>query len=441
MWLLSSLSAISGVAVRLYYRASRSGATVPPDGPVLLVGNHPNSLLDPAFVSWAAARPVRFLAKAPLFRDPKVGWLVRGAGSLPVYRRQDDASQMGRNKDAFRAVFDALGTGSAVAIFPEGVSHSEPGLVPLKTGAARIALGGAAVIGRAFPIVPIGLVFRAKDRFRSAAHVLVGASIQWDDLAAKSDRDADAVRALTERIERGIRAVTINLAKWEDDDVVRTAEAIWSAERDVEHSPAARVARLATATETLARLRANGDERWAELAGDVREYGRMLHAFGVRPADVRLNTDISRAARWALRVLRAAGVAQAALAALALVLFWVPYRLTGVVAGRLTSHRDTVSTYRVLGGALIFLLWIAGLAAVGGVVSGWQVAVATLLVLPVVAVTGLHAVERWRQTVLQARRWLIIRRGIAHAAVLRERQQELARRLDEALAARAWPGG
>jgi 1-acyl-sn-glycerol-3-phosphate acyltransferase len=52
MWLLSSLSAISGVAVRLYYRASRSGASVPQEGPVLLVGNHQNSLLDPAFVAW-----------------------------------------------------------------------------------------------------------------------------------------------------------------------------------------------------------------------------------------------------------------------------------------------------------------------------------------------------------------------------------------------------
>jgi 1-acyl-sn-glycerol-3-phosphate acyltransferase len=437
MWLLSSLSAISGVAVRLYYRASRSGASVPQEGPVLLVGNHPNSLLDPAFVAWAAARPVRFLAKAPLFTDLRVGWLVRGAGSLPVYRRQDDASQMGRNEDTFRAVHDALGSGSAVAIFPEGVSHSEPGLVPLKTGAARIALGGAALIGSAFPIVPIGLVFREKERFRSAAHVRVGAPIAWDDLAGKGERDADAVRALTERIERGIRAVTVNLAKWEDDDVVRTAEAIWSAERDVEHTPAARVARLATATETLAELRASGDTRWAALADDVRDYGRMLRAFGVRPADVLLSTDISRAARWALRLLRVAGLAQAALATVALVMFWVPYRLTGAVASKLTSHRDTVSTYRVLGGALIFSLWIAGLATVGGVAGGWAVAVAMLIVLPLVAVAGLHAVERWGQTVLQARRWLIIRRGTAHASVLRDRQRDLARRLDEALAARA----
>src|SRR5690606_19668180 len=133
---------------------------------------HPNSLLDPMLVLAAAHRPVRFLAKAPLFDDPKVGWLVKAFRSIPVYLRHDDPTQVGRNDEMFRAVHAALGAGAAVALFPEGISHSEPSLTPLKTGAARIALGAAPLIGRDFPIVPVGLVFREKDRFRSAALVL-----------------------------------------------------------------------------------------------------------------------------------------------------------------------------------------------------------------------------------------------------------------------------
>ena len=66
---------------------------------MLLVANHPNSLLDPAMVAVAARRPVRFLAKAPLFSDRLVGFLVRGAGSIPVYRKSDDPSQVGRNEE------------------------------------------------------------------------------------------------------------------------------------------------------------------------------------------------------------------------------------------------------------------------------------------------------------------------------------------------------
>src|SRR5687767_14443711 len=128
MWLAPFLSHVSNAALRVYYRLHRAGGAVAPNGPVLLVANHPNSLLDPAMVALAARRPVRFLAKAPLFTDPLVGFLVRGAGSIPVYRKADDPSQVSRNEEMFRAVHDALGGGAAGGIFPEGVSRSERSL-------------------------------------------------------------------------------------------------------------------------------------------------------------------------------------------------------------------------------------------------------------------------------------------------------------------------
>jgi glycerol-3-phosphate O-acyltransferase / dihydroxyacetone phosphate acyltransferase len=155
------------VAMRTYFRLSVTGEPVPAEGPLLLVANHPNSLLDPALVSTAARRPVRFLAKAPLFSVPVIGWLVRGAGSIPVFRRQDEPALMTQNADAFRAAYDALVSGSAIGIFPEGVSHDEPSITPLRTGAARIALESATRLGGAFPIVPVGLIFREKETFRS----------------------------------------------------------------------------------------------------------------------------------------------------------------------------------------------------------------------------------------------------------------------------------
>lgn len=421
--------------MRLYYRASRDGEAVPRTGPVLLVGNHPNSLLDPAFLAWAAERPVRFLAKAPLFTDARVGWLVRASGSIPVYRHRDDPALMERNAESFRAVHEALAGGSAVALFPEGTSHSEPGLVPIKTGAARIALGALATVGRPFPIVPVGLVFRAKDRFRSQAHVVVGAAIAWDDLAGRTDAEQDAVRELTERIERGMRAVTLNLARWEDELVVRTAEAVWATTQGAAGSPAARVARLATAADVLARARASGDPQWDTLAGDVREHAQMLTALGVRPADIELDTRLGPAAWWALRRLTVVGVGQFALAAIAIVLFWIPYRLTGFVAGRMAPDKDTISTFRVLGGTLIFTLWIASIATAVLMTTAWWSGAAMLVALPAVAIGGLYAAERWQLTFVTVRRWMLLRRRDPRILGLRDRQHELARRLDGALAA------
>jgi 1-acyl-sn-glycerol-3-phosphate acyltransferase len=173
MWLTPLFPWIARLGAFTYYRMRYDGAAVPRDGPVLLVANHPNSLLDPMLVAAAARRPVRFLAKAPLFADVKISWLIRAVGAIPVYRRADDPAQMDRNEEMFRAVHTALADGAAVGIFPEGLSHNEPSLAPLRTGAARIALGAHALIGRPFPVVPVGLVFRQRS-VPLEALVLVG---------------------------------------------------------------------------------------------------------------------------------------------------------------------------------------------------------------------------------------------------------------------------
>ncbi|HKS07858.1 MAG TPA: 1-acyl-sn-glycerol-3-phosphate acyltransferase [Gemmatimonadaceae bacterium] len=435
MWLLPHLPAISGAAIRAYYRASRDGGSVPATGPVLLVANHPNALLDPALLAWAARRPVRFLAKAPLFTHPIVGWLIRGSGSLPVYRAQDDPALMDKNEDTFRAVFDALAAGSAAALFPEGISHSEPGMTPLKTGAARIALGSVARTGVPFPIIPIGLVFREKDVFRSDAHAVVGAPIEWSDIAMRGAEDREAVRELTDRIDRGMRAITLNLARWEDEPVVRTAEAVWAVSRKADPSPSAHVARLTVATDGLAKLRAREDKQWDTLARDVREHARLLDVLRVAPADVEADNSLSTAGRWAFRRFTLLGALQFTLAALAMIVFWIPYRVTDLLASAVEKTRAGIATYRVIGGVMVFGVWTLLAALVIAGRFGWLASGLSLVVLPALGIAGLYAVDHWRDTIGTARRWMTLRRRDPRIGALRERQRELADRLDAALAA------
>jgi 1-acyl-sn-glycerol-3-phosphate acyltransferase len=258
VWLLPTFSWLARLAARVYYRVRFTGPAIPA-GPVLLVANHPNALLDPTLVVAAGNRPVRFLAKAPLFTDRKIGWLVKAAGAIPVYRRSDDPGLMSRNEDAFRAVFEVLQHGEVVGIFPEGTSHSDPAMAPLRTGAARIALGASAPAGHSFPIVPIGLSFRAKDTFRSDAFVVRGFPLAWGDLAARGPEDADAVRELTARIDASLRAVTLNLESWEDRPLVECAVRIWEAERHEPSREGERLARLEFTTRVLAQVRLTGD--------------------------------------------------------------------------------------------------------------------------------------------------------------------------------------
>jgi 1-acyl-sn-glycerol-3-phosphate acyltransferase len=428
VWLLPVFSQVSSLAVRTFYRLTVSGERVPRTGPVLLVANHPNSLMDPALVAAVAGRPVRFLAKAPLFTDPMVGFLVRGSGSLPVYRQGDGIR--GSNDDTFRAVHAALAEGSAVAIFPEGMSHSNPSLVPLKTGAARIALGGAALLGGTLPIVPVGLVFRRKDTFRSEALAVVGHPLEWADLAGRGVDDHEAVRALTDRIEDALQSVTLNLERWEDAPLVDTAEAVYSAEIATDPSPAARVARLKRTTDALARLRHERPGEWEQLARAVHAHARTLRVLRMTPVEVKASASAAEAARWTFRqltVLRSL----LPIALVGMILYYVPYRLTGVLADRARPSQDIRATYKALMGAVLHIAWTVVLAVAIGWIFGWPWGIAALVVLPGLAFLTVVVVDMWRRARGEARRFFVrARRGQA-LLELRERQRALAARLAE----------
>src|SRR5688500_6070883 len=98
------------------------GRLIPRTGPVLLVANHPNSLIDPVLLGIAAQRPVRLMAKAPLFSLPVFGGVLRALGMIPVYRGSDDAKQVSKNVESLAVAARQLATGCVMGIFPEGKS-------------------------------------------------------------------------------------------------------------------------------------------------------------------------------------------------------------------------------------------------------------------------------------------------------------------------------
>src|SRR5467141_3599800 len=87
-------------ALRVYFRRIEvvGLGNVPREAPVIFVLNHPNALVDPLFLLCLAPRRVSFVAKAPLFAMPVIGYLVRALDSLPAYRRQDEGQDTSRNR-------------------------------------------------------------------------------------------------------------------------------------------------------------------------------------------------------------------------------------------------------------------------------------------------------------------------------------------------------
>lgn len=433
MWLYRAMPLLSELAVRSYYRVTVAGARLPVTGPVLVVANHNNSLVDPALVAAMAGRNVRFMAKSPLFTHPLIGWLIKAVGSVPVYRQQDDPTKISQNLDSFRDVHKVLAEGDVVGIFPEGISHSMSRLAPLKTGAARIALGAAEQLGTDFPIVAMGLVFRDRDEFRSEAHVIIGESFRWNDLAGDIT-NRSAVRELTERIQVAMRGVSVNLVQWEDDPLVRMAEQVWRAEFGAELTAAAEVERLRVTTEALQALRDGGATEWRETAAELRAHGRALRKLGLEPDSLNITVSTGEALHWTLRKLPLLLLLPISL--LGAVFFWLPKLIT-VRAAAYTAKLegdDTIVTHRVLVGGVAFPLWIALTSAIVALVFDWKAGLLSLLLQPVWAFAALAVGER-RQAMWTAVRRYLLRRFIGdRLEPLRVRQRHLAKKLRVLLA-------
>jgi glycerol-3-phosphate O-acyltransferase / dihydroxyacetone phosphate acyltransferase len=418
------IRALARAITAVFYRVDEAGS-VPSAGPVLLLPNHANALLDPAVIWATAGRDIRFLAKSTLF-DGAFAPILNGAGAIPVYRRLDQGVDASRNVETFAAVQEALAHGDAVCLFPEGISHSTGRLETLRTGAARMAIG-AEQQGTRVSLVAVGLNFDRKTAFRSRVMVLYGPRFSVSDLAG----EPDGVRLATDRITDQMRRLLVEADPGGDATMMARVERLYSAARGRPRSPEERVARQQAIARGIERMRAADPVRFGEMVLRLRRYDQRLRRFGLR--DRHLDWDVSAGAAIAF-ALREGVVALLLfpISAIGFGLFWVPYQLTGLLARRATSERDVAATAKVFVGAGVYTAWLLIIAIGVGMLLGAGAGILATVLIPALAVAGLFAIERETAVADTIRAWWFLRRARGQTrARLKEARSDLAALLDD----------
>jgi 1-acyl-sn-glycerol-3-phosphate acyltransferase len=395
-------------------------------GPVVFVGNHPNGLIDPGLFFILARRKITFLAKAPLFSMPVLGWILKGMDALPVFRKQDGPGDTSKNEGTLAASADALVEGRAITIFPEGKSHSEPQLAELKTGCARIALD-AARRGAEVMIVPVGLTYEAKNLYRSRVHAETGAPIAVRPFIEQPGEDPhEAAKRLTSAIADALTAVTLNLEAWEDLPIVETAEALYALNQTDEAGQAERKKAFARG---MALLREEQPVRFHRVKAELAAFRRRLELVRVAPDELtnryRLGTVtwfIVRNLMWLLGL---------PIFLLGLVLFTVPYFIPKALVKVTKPEDDTESTVKVLTLFLLAPFWWALLTALAFFAGGAIAAVATFVAVPPLALFTQYYFERRSAALHDARVFFLLGSRATFKARLLEDGTALARELEQ----------
>jgi hypothetical protein len=150
----------------------------------------------------------------------------------------------------------------------------------------------------------------------------------------------------------------------------------------------------------------------------------------LRPSDLKADLATNNAVQWAARRLYLFLPLGAVLAVVGAVLFWPPYKLTGLIVDRLRLRRDVLSTWKLLIGIVLYLIWLVVVVWLIGATVGWWVALAGIVLIPAVGIVGLHLRENWRSTWDDVRRFFLLRSRADLVGKLREEQRDLASRLD-----------
>ena len=430
------------VALRVFFRRIevRHPERLRLPGPLLLAGNHPNTLMDPLLAAVNRREPIAFLAKSTFFKNPIVRAIMESGNSIPIYRAQDAGpgpqtaeQRAAQNEATFGRCFDYLGRGGTIMIFPEGTSVSERKLRPLKTGAARIALGAEARhdFKLGLKVVAVATNYFDPSKFRSDVLLNVAPPIVVADYAAAYARDPDeAADQLTEAIRVALERRLVITRDAAEDAFVQQVERTFGSHLNPDDDPDTLYDNFQlsrTLLQALPWAEQNFPERLTAARGQFQVYLADLQRYGLsdealdgqrRGTITGLLNLVLGAPVWLYGVLNN----------------YLPYILPSAVAKRATKEVEFVAPIMLVMGMISFPLAYALQAAAvqHWLTHDWRLTALYVLSLPL---TGFYALNYWNTLAARIRRLRaarLFRRAPAVGAALLHQRAELLAELEAA---------
>lgn len=219
------LKFLIGVGIKLYYKEIKINGkeNLSSGSPLIIIANHPNTLMDAWVIGMLCNQPIYYMAKATLFNSKFKLRLLKSLNMIPINRAGEGRISGVDNARSFVECFKILEQGKTLVIFPEGTSYQERVLRKLKTGTARIALD-AEIKNQGnlnLNIVALGLNYSQPEKFRS--NILVNIDKPQKVVEFLSDYNIDSIktaRKLTQQFRTRLENVLVTTASKEEDELV-----------------------------------------------------------------------------------------------------------------------------------------------------------------------------------------------------------------------------
>ncbi|MFQ5824593.1 MAG: lysophospholipid acyltransferase family protein [bacterium] len=363
------IRSIVKIAMAIFFQKIelRHGQNVPRRGPVVFVANHPNSIMDALVMGVITKRKVNYIGHAGLFSNKLKSWFLRSCGVIPVYRREDSPEKMDQNVTAFQACYEALEKGETIGIFPEGTSDMLRQVRKVKTGAARIVLEterrNRYQLG--VKVIPIGLYFFSRSRFRSKVLVNIGNALDLTPYFELNRKDNyEAVQRLTEEIQRSLEELTVNIRHAELDQFVRDIEILYRDElkseiQEIEKSSKKTLADFLI-TQRIAECVEYYYEHKPQIVRELQEkinvYKRKLKKLHLKDTMLKEKLGFTQLVKLSMRTFSEAFLGFP-VAIYGILNNFIPYSITEYIAKKFIDERTKILSALLIGGGTAFIVF------------------------------------------------------------------------------------